>query len=98
MVVLYTDWVSQSSVGDCNNPDEPECNGAVWRFTFTDGSVEDICRDCGRSVQIKTCDKQRKLEELQKQLDAHWKNTAEERERTHTGKLYKKYLEEIKVH
>ena len=61
--VLYTDWVSQESVGDCTNPEEsvgdctnPEesrCNGAVWRFTYTDGSVEDVCRSCGHSVQIK---------------------------------------------
>ena len=57
MVILYTDWVSQESVGDCNNPNEPECNGAVWRFTYTDGSVEDICRDCGHSVQIKEASK-----------------------------------------
>lgn len=55
MVVLYTDWVSEESVGDCNNPDEPMCNGALWRFTFTDGSVEDICRSCGHSVQVTNC-------------------------------------------
>ena len=53
MVVLYTDWVSQESVGDCTNPSEPECNGAVWRFIYTDGSVMNICRSCGHSVQIK---------------------------------------------
>ena len=97
MVALYTDWVSQESVGDCNNPNELECNGAVWRFTYTDGSVEDICRECGHSVQIKKSNKERKHEELQKQLDAHWKNTEKERKKTHTSKIYKKDMEEMKV-
>ena len=38
-------------------------------------------------------EKEDKITELQKQLDAHWKNTEEERKRTHSGKLYEKFLE-----
>ena len=34
------------------------------------------------------------IQELQKQLEAHWKNTEKERKRTHTGKMYEKYREE----
>lgn len=34
-----------------------------------------------------------KQKELQKQLDIYWEDTAEERKRTHTGKLYDKYNE-----
>ena len=34
------------------------------------------------------------IQELQKQLEAHWKNTEKERRRTHTGKIYEKYMEE----
>ena len=31
-----------------------------------------------------------KLEELEKELKAHWENTKEERERTHTRAIYEK--------
>lgn len=53
MKVLGVDWVSQESVGDCKNPDEPNCNGDLWRFTFKDGSVMDICRDCNYTKIIR---------------------------------------------
>ena len=53
MKALEVDWVSQESVGDCKNPDEPDCNGGLWRFTFKDGSVVDICRDCDYTKVIK---------------------------------------------
>lgn len=33
-----------------------------------------------------------KIKELEKKLELHWKNTKEERERTHTKALYKKPL------
>lgn len=40
-------------------------------------------------------EKQKKVnQELQKQLEAHWKNTEKERKRTHSGKMYEKYMEE----
>lgn len=35
-------------------------------------------------------------ESLEEKLDIYWKNTAKERKRTHTGKMYKKCLEEAK--
>lgn len=38
--------------------------------------------------------KNKELDSLQKQLEAHWEATAEERKRTHTGKLYDKYIKE----
>ena len=38
-----------------------------------------------------------KLEELKKELKAHWENTKEERERTHTGALYEKFLKKKNV-
>ena len=38
--------------------------------------------------------KEHEQKELQKQLDAHWEATAEERKRTHTGKIYDKYIKE----
>ena len=53
MVVLDVDWVSQESIGDCNNPNDLDCNGAVWRFTYTNGRIADICRDCGHTTIIK---------------------------------------------
>ncbi|GAI99412.1 unnamed protein product [marine sediment metagenome] len=34
------------------------------------------------------------IQELQKRLETHWKNTEKERKRTHTGEMYKKYMEE----
>ena len=37
-----------------------------------------------------------KLEELEKELKAHWKNTKEEREKTHTKALYEKFLKNKK--
>ncbi len=44
----------------------------------------------------KMCEEKQKkvIQELQKQLEAHWKNTEKERRRTHTGKMYEKYIEE----
>jgi len=35
-----------------------------------------------------------KMEALEKELATHWENTKEERERTHTGKMYEKYMKE----
>lgn len=40
------------------------------------------------------CEIYKKQEELQKQLDAHWEATADEMKRTHTGKIYEKYMKE----
>ena len=41
-------------------------------------------------------EKQKKvIQELQKQLEVHWKNTEKERKRTHSGKMYEKYIEEM---
>ena len=37
-----------------------------------------------------------KIKDLEEKLDAYWKNTAKERKRTHTEKMYKKYLEGMK--
>ena len=40
-------------------------------------------------------EKQKKfIQELQEQLEVHWKNTEKERKRTHSGKMYEKYMEE----
>ena len=61
MASSEVDWVSQESVGDCKNPDEPDCNGGIWRFTYKDGSVVDICRDCDYTKVIK----KRSLEKFQ---------------------------------
>ena len=36
--------------------------------------------------------KQEKIEVLQKELEEHWKNTEEERRKSHTGKMYEKFL------
>lgn len=36
------------------------------------------------------------IQELQKRLETHWKNTEKERKRTHTGEMYKKYMEKDK--
>lgn len=55
-MILEVDWVSQESVGDCNNPEEPDCNGGIWRYTYTNGSVVDICRECDYSKLIKEAD------------------------------------------
>ena len=33
------------------------------------------------------------LRNIEKKLEQHWKNTKKERERTHTTKIYKNYLE-----
>jgi len=38
-----------------------------------------------------------KLEELEKELKAHWEDTREERERTHTKSLYEKPLKNKNV-
>ena len=41
-------------------------------------------------------EKQKKIiQKLEKQLEAHWKNTEKERERTHTGKMYERFVEEM---
>lgn len=40
------------------------------------------------------CEHYEKMEEIQKQLEAHWEATKEEREKTHTGKMYEKYMRE----
>ena len=37
-----------------------------------------------------------KLEELEKELKAHWKNTKEKRKRTHTKALYEKCIKNKK--
>ena len=34
------------------------------------------------------------FEDLEKKLKKHWEDTAEERKRTHTGKIYEKYMKE----
>ena len=41
-------------------------------------------------------EKQKKvIQDLQKQLEAHWKNTEIERKRTHTSKMYEKKKKEV---
>lgn len=42
-------------------------------------------------------EKQKKvIQELQKQLEAHWKEKEKEMKKTHSGKLYEKYMEKDK--
>ena len=36
------------------------------------------------------------IQELQKRLETHWKNIEKETKRTHSGKLYEKYMEKDK--
>ncbi len=51
--------------------------------------------DCFKGIdKLKKDFKKERLKELQKKLDAHWEATTEERKRTHTGKLYEKYMKE----
>jgi hypothetical protein len=51
--------------------------------------------DCFKGIdKLKKDFKEAKLKELRKLLDAHWEATAEERKRTHTGKIYDKYMKE----
>jgi hypothetical protein len=38
--------------------------------------------------------KQSVIEDLEKKLKKHWEDTVEERKRTHTGKIYEKYMKE----
>lgn len=35
-----------------------------------------------------------KLKQIEKRLKHHWEITKEEREKTHTGKMYEKYIKE----
>jgi len=37
------------------------------------------------------------IKELEKELKAHWEDTREERERTHSGALYKKFLKKKNI-
>ena len=37
-------------------------------------------------------ERKEKIEKLQKQLDQHWKDTEQERKRTHTSKIYESFL------
>ena len=37
-------------------------------------------------------ERKKKIEELDKQLAQHWKDTEQERKRTHSGKMYEQYL------
>lgn len=32
------------------------------------------------------------IQKLEKQLEAHWKNTEEEKKRTHTGIMYERFV------
>jgi hypothetical protein len=36
------------------------------------------------------------MELLERKLEEHWKNTKDERERTHTSKIYRKLMEREK--
>jgi len=38
-----------------------------------------------------------KLEELEKELRVHWENTKGEREKTHSGALYEKFLKKKNI-
>ncbi len=54
--------------------------------------------DCFKRIdKLKKDCKKIRQKELQKQLNAYWEATAEERKRTHTGKLYDKYMKREKV-
>lgn len=56
--------------------------------------LSDYCEDKSDDNELQEqCKHYSKMEALEKELAAHWEATAEERKRTHTGKMYKEYME-----